>query len=386
MSVTVTVNHADLKSALTFTSLGLSTRPVVPVLSAVRVNAGPAGLQLGAFDYETHATVTVAGDTAYADTAGTLVYGTELTAAVGSLPTGKGTDRVTVTVTDDGLTLLCDGWAAPVTALPAEASAEYPAYPALPPLTGTIDSAVFTRSATRTAACASADDTLPVLTHVHMTAAGGTLTMAATDRYRLAMDEQPCAVATEGVNLVPAGLLVKFAKACDKAGKVNVHLGGNLSGEHVALSDGTRTLITRAGTGEFIRYRKMLDGNTYPTSVTADAATLVKVINRAAKVTGKGERMGFDAGESGVTLTAVRGGKVTGTQTVTATVTGPPVETGFNPVYLASVLSGITGDAVIGLQENVQKPARVTSDDGFTAIVVPVRVPEESAFSKAVAA
>jgi DNA polymerase-3 subunit beta len=215
-----------------------------------------------------------------------------------------------------------------------------------------------------------------------MTAAGGTLTMAATDRYRLAVDEQPAAIATEGVNLVPAGLLVKFAKACDKAGKVSVHLSGNLGGEHVALSDGTRTLITRAGIGEFVRYRKMLDGNTYPTSVTADAAALVKVLARVAKVTGKGERMGFDASGSGVTLTAVRDGKTSGTQTVPATVTGPPVETGFNPVYLAGVLSGITGDAVIGLQENVQKPARVTSDDGFTAIVVPIR-PAESAFSKA---
>jgi len=46
------------------------------------------------------------------------------------------------------------------------------------------------------------------------------------------------------------------------------------------------------------------------------------------------------------------------------------------------VLSGIAGDAVIELQENVQKPARVTSGDGFTAIVVPVRAPEP-AYSKA---
>jgi DNA polymerase-3 subunit beta len=379
MSVTITVNHAELKSALAFTSLGLPSHPVVPVLGAVRVSAGPAGLELGAFDYETHAAVTVPGDTA-AGNGGTLVNGAELTAAVGSLPAGKGTDRVTVTIDGDGLSLLCDGWQAPVEALPAEAAAEYPAFPPLPPLTGTIDSAVFARSATRTAACAGTDDTLPVLTRVHMTASKGTLTMAATDRYRLAMDEQPFAVATEGVNQIPAGLLVKFAKACDKAGKVSVHLGDGDGdgdgGERVALSDGTRTLITRAGIGEFINYRKMFAGSEYPTSVTADAAALVKVIARAGKVTGKNERMGFAAGEGGVTVTATRDGKVTGTQTVTATVTGPAVETGFNPAYLASVLSGISGDAVIGLQADVKKPARVTSADGFTAIVVPVRVAE----------
>lgn len=378
MSVTTTVNHAELKSALAFASLGLAKYPVVPVLTAVRVKITPAGLELGAFDYETAATATIPGDAAYQETAETLVFGTELTSAVGSLPTGKGTDRVTVTITDAGLTLLCDGWQAPVEALPADAAAEYPGYPILPPVTVTVDSAVFARSATRTAACAGTDDTLPVLMCVHMTAAAGMLTMAATNRYRLAMDTQPAA-GTDGTALVSAVLLAKFAKASDKDGKVSVHLGE----DHVALSDGTRTLITRAGIGEFIRYRKMFDGNTYPTSVTADAATLVKVVARAGKVTGKGERMGFGVTGSGVTLTAVRDGKVTGTQVVPATVTGPPAEAGFSPVYLASVLSGITGEVVLRLQENVDKPMRVTSDDGFTAIVMPIRAKAESAFSKA---
>ena len=380
MSVT-TVNHAELARALAFASLGLSRYPVTPVLTAVRVTAGPAGLQLAAFDCETHASATVAGDTDYAAPA-ILVYGSELTAAVRSLPAGKGTGRVTVTVAGDGLTLLCDGWEAPVAALPAEAAAGYPQFPPLPPLTVTLDGEAFARSALRTAACAGTDDTLPVLTCVNMTFSEdtGTLVMAATDRYRLAVDTQP-ADGTDGTSLVSAVLLAKFARACDKAGKVSAGLGG----EHAALSDGTRTLITRAGTGEFIRYKSRMEGE-YPTTVTASAPALLKVVARAGKVTGKNERLGFEVSEAGVKLTAVRDGKASGTQTVPATVTGPPAETGFSPGHLAGVLPGIAGDVVIGLPADAgSKPARVSSDDGFTAIVVPLRRPE-SPYPKAAAA
>lgn len=379
MSVTITVNRAELGSALAFASLGLSRYPAAPALAAVRVQvtAAPA-LELGAFDYETCATAT-AGGTTPGGTGGTLVYGSELTAAVRSLPAGKGTDQVTVTVGDDSLALLCDGWTATVAALPAEAAAGYPAYPPLPPLTATLTGEAFARSAARTAACASTDDTLPVLTCVSLAFSEetGTLVMAATDRYKLAVDTQP-ADGTDGTSLVSAVLLAKFAQKCDKAGKVSVGLGG----EHVAFSDGTRTLITRAGTGEFIRYRDRMGGE-YPTSVTAGAAALSKVIARAGKVTGKNERLGFEVSEAGVKLTAVRDGKVSGTQVVPAAVTGPPAETGFNPGYLASVLSGIAGDVVIGLPADAgRKPARVSSADGFSAIVVPLRRPE-SPYSKA---
>lgn len=377
MSATITVNRAELGSALTFASLGLPKRPAVPVLGAIRVRVTPGTLELGAFDYETAATVTITGDAAYAGTAGTLVNGKELTEAVRSLPAGKGTDRVTVTITDDGLSLLCDGWLVNVAALGAEAAAEYPQYPPLPTASATVAAAPFARSATRTAVCASAGDTLPVLTTVRMEVKGGTLEMAATDRYRLAVDTQP-ADGADGLALIPAALLAKFAKACDKDGKVSV----GVDTERVALSDGTRTIITRSGIGEFPRVHRMLTGSEYPTTVTVDAGALAKVVTRAGNVTGKGERLGFTVTDDGVTLTATRDGKVTGSQAVKATVTGPGVETGFNPVYLASVLSGIAGDAVIELQENVQKPARVTSGDGFTAIVVPVRAPEP-AYSKA---
>jgi DNA polymerase-3 subunit beta len=389
VDVTITVNRAELGKALAFASLGLPRYAAVPVLHGMRVTAGPGALELGTFDYETHASVKVAGEGA-AGTAGTLVTGSELATAVSSLPTGKGTeggegtDKVTVTVTGDGLGLLCDGWRVNVPAMPAEAVAEYPAFPSLPPLTGTVAGDAFSRSAARIAACASKDDTLPELTCVKMTSQNGALEMAATDRYKLAADSQPIAAVTDGANLVPAVLLAKFAKACDKAGKVSVHLGGKLGAEHVAFSDGTRTLVTRAVTGEFIRYADKLTGE-YPTVVTADAAALSAVVARAGKVTGRNEPVRFGVTAAGVTLTALRDRKVAGTQLVPATLTGPPAETGFNPGYLASVLAGISGTVTLELPADAgKKPARVTSGDGFTAVLMPLRLPE-SPYSKAAA-
>lgn len=368
MSVTTTVNRAELGSALTFASLGLATHPVVPALTAVRVTAGPAGLELSAFDYETYATVKVAGDTSGGEAA-TLVNGKELTAAVKSLPAGK-KFAAEVTATDEGLSVTCDGTQVTVPALPAEFAADYPAYPPVPAVTGTVDGAAFARGAARTAACAGKDDTLPVLTHVNFTSENGTLELAATDRYKLAVDRQPLAGA-DGTAMVPAALLAKFAKQCDKTGKVSV----SLDGEHAALSDGARTLVTRACVGEYVRYRKMLERTgDLPTVVTAAGPALFAAVTRAGKVTGKNERMKFGVSDAGVTLTAVRDGKVTGTQVVPATLTGPPQETGFSPPYLASVLSGVAGIVTVSLPANPDKPAGVTSADGFTAIVMPLRL------------
>jgi DNA polymerase III subunit beta len=159
-------------------------------------------------------------------------------------------------------------------------------------------------------------------------------------------------------------------KACGKTGKISVHLGG----EHVAFSDGTRTLITRPVSGEFIRYQTRLDAGEYPTVVTADAAKLTAVVVRAGKVTGRGERVEFEVSGESITLAATRNGKTAGSQSVPVTFTGPPAATGFNPEFLVQVLSGITGQVRIELPASPTKPIRVTSDDGFTAILIPQRL------------
>jgi DNA polymerase-3 subunit beta len=251
-------------------------------------------------------------------------------------------------------------------------------------VTGLADGEVFTRSALRVAAAAGTDDTLPVLLCVQITSDGGELGLAATDRYRLAVDRVHW-TGPDGVTaLIPAVTLAKFAKAADRHGKITVHIGEGFTG----FTDGARTLITRTTDREFPRYTSF-NRSDHDTVVTADAAKLEAAAARAGKIGERNSRTGFEVGEAAVTVTATVNGETASTQTVPATVDGPPQDYGFNAGYLASLLAGFTGDVRIGLKVNTrtektwdgkdvttstEAPAVLTAGgDPFTAILMPIR-------------
>jgi DNA polymerase-3 subunit beta len=376
-----TITRTDLAAAFTFASLGLSKRPALPVLGGVVVTITAAGVDLAAFDYETTARMSVPCDTA--GEARFLADGHELAAAVKSLPKGK---NVTAEITAEANRLMvdCEGTQAIVSSLPLE---EYPQLPVLPEVTGLADGAAFTRSALRVAAAAGTDDTLPVLLCVQMASDSGELELAATDRYRLAVDRVHW-TGPDGVTaLIPAATLAKFAKTADRHGKIALHVGEGFTG----FSDGARTLITRTLDREFPRYKSFIRGD-HDTVVTAGAAKLEAAVARAGKIAERNSRTGFAVGDTAVTVTATVNGQAASTQAVPAVIDGPPQDFGFNAGYLASLLAGFSGDVRIGLKVNTrtatdyngerhttssEAPAVLTADgDPFTAVLMPIRRPQ----------
>lgn len=373
------LERGELASAVAFASNGNSKRPVVPVLAGMRVSAGDGRVTFAAFDYETAARAACEAETQ--GTGSVLVSGGELRDAVKALPAGK---RVTValSVWDDGLVLEADGVRLTVAHLGSEAEAEYPALPPMPEARGIVAGDVFARSVARVAACAGTDDTLPALTCLHAEFTTGAMRLAATDRYTLAVDDVAWTSLADGKSsaLVPARAMAVFAKAAAKSGKVTVCASEARFGEQretlhamAGFTDGMRELVVHQNSGTFPKYRDMLRmADEAGTVVTADAGQLAAAVTRAGKVTGRNERMGFDVAGDCVTLTALRDGQCTSTQVVAAEVTGEPVETGFNPAYLASLLSGIAGEVSIGIV-SPNKPV-IVSGDGFTGLVVPIRL------------
>ena len=66
---------------------------------------------------------------------------------------------------------------------------DYPTLPTSPEPSGTIDGDVFTQAVAQVSVAADRGDTLPILTGVRVEIEGDTMTLLATDRYRLAMRE-----------------------------------------------------------------------------------------------------------------------------------------------------------------------------------------------------
>ncbi len=214
------VDRDALAEAVSWVARALPTRPVVPVLSGLRLDAAAdGGLTLSCFDYEVSATAQI--DAEVAEPGTVIVPGRLLTEITRNLPALA----VDVAATDDAVNLTCGSAEFTLYALAAD---EYPSLPEPPPLAGTIDGGVLGPAIGQVAPAASRDDTLPMLTGVCLDIDGGTLTLAATDRYRLAVREMPWAAARPGLRaaaLVPARTLADAARAMTPGMPVSVAFG-----------------------------------------------------------------------------------------------------------------------------------------------------------------
>ena len=260
----IRVDRDVLAEALAWVARALPTRPVVPVLSGLRLEAG-TGLTLSCFDYEVSATAQIEAEVGEPGTV--IVPGRLLAEITRSLPALA----VEVATDADTVNLTCGSAEFTLFALPAE---EYPELPAPPPLAGTVDGGVLGAAISQVVTAASRDDTLPMLTGVCLDIDGAALTLAATDRYRLAVREMPWEPVQPGLRaaaLVPARTLADAARAMTPGVPVSVAFGPGAPAANrpdrqagdeprpaegmISFGIGGRQLTTRLIGGEFIRYR-----------------------------------------------------------------------------------------------------------------------------------
>src|SRR5580692_5289081 len=171
------VERDVLAEAVGWSVRALPARPGIPVLSGLLLRAAD-GLTLSCFDYEVSARAEVSAEVAEPGTV--LVPGrllAEITRSLPSLPVEFADDP-------DGVSLTCGSASFTLVTLPVE---EYPDLPVLSLTAGTVDGGELAAAVGQVAPAASRDDTLPLLTGVNLEVQGETMTLAATDRYRLAV-------------------------------------------------------------------------------------------------------------------------------------------------------------------------------------------------------
>lgn len=388
--IAFTAGKGELVTGLAWAARGLSSRPAVPILAGMWLAAGMGKVTLAGFDYEVTATSHVPADVTAAGVI--LPNGPALVKAVKGLP---GKPGATVTAASDGesLTVECEGVSASVDLLSLD---DYPQLPAMPAEVATVDGETFAGAVARVAPCASHDDTLPSITTVSMEFGEPGVTLAATDRYRLAVEPaggQVSADAFKRQALIPAKPLAAYAKIADRKGKVTLHLGelGSESGDSyrrygvmAGFADGTRDLIIHTVDGEFVPYKSLLPKDS-PASVTVDAKTLADAVKRAGDAAERNTAVKLRFYRDTVTVTAERDGKTASKATLPATITGAPAWPGarvigwacaFNPEYLRSLLLAVDGKARLGFQPGDAKPVLVTPEHGgaWRGLMVPIRI------------
>src|SRR5699024_2819618 len=134
--------------------------------------------------------------------------------------------------------------------LPTMPVEDYLGLPAMPEPSGTVAAGRFAEAITQTAVAAGKDDTLPMLTGIRIE--GVRLTLAATDRFRLAVRELGWTPQRPDIStavLVPAKTLSDSVRGLSGDQPVTIALGDGLIG----LQVGDRQVTVRLLDVEFVK-------------------------------------------------------------------------------------------------------------------------------------
>jgi DNA polymerase-3 subunit beta len=212
---------------------------------------------------------------------------------------------------------------------------------------------VLAEAVAQVAVAAGRDDMLPVLTGIRIEIEGDQLTLAATDRYRLAVRElawHPARPGTSAVALVPARSLAETTRSLTGA-DVEIGLG---EGGLLGLATADRRSTARLIDGEFPKYRTLFPSESN-TLARVPTGALVESVKRVALVADRNSPVRLTFGVDDVTLEASSGDDAQASESIPAQVSGEGLTIGFNPAYLLDGLGAIDAPvAVLGFTQ----PAR----------------------------
>ncbi|GAA2891338.1 DNA polymerase III subunit beta [Streptosporangium fragile] len=374
------VERDVLAEAVAWTARSLPARPSVPVLAGMRLEVTESGqLKLSGFDYEVSAEVTLelqTGEPGVVLVSGKLLA--EITRALPAQPVDFVVEGAKAVVT-------CGSARFTLLTMPVE---DYPSLPTMPPAAGRVGSDVFASAVGQVAVAAGKDDTLPMLTGVRMEIEGDTVTLAATDRYRLAVRElkwQPGQPDFSAIAMIPGKTLADAAKALGGTGaEVEIAMsavGGTGEGMIGFSSSAGRRTTTRLLDPEFPKYRSLL-----PTEFSARAdlptGAFVEAVKRVALVAERNTpvRLAFRGGE--VVLEAGTGDEAQAVEVLPVEFEGDDINIAFNHQFLLEGLGAIDSDVARLQMTTSTKPAILTGgkavEDGgvpdYRYLIMPIRL------------
>ncbi len=373
------VDRDVLADAVAWAARSLPVRPSAPVLAGLLIEASHDGLVLSSFDYETSARATLTAEVA--DEGRALVSGRLLADICRSLPAKP----VEMTIDGARVSLTCGSARFSLQTLPVE---DYPTIPQMPTATGTVPSESFAHAVAQAVTAAGRDDMLPVLTGVRLEIDGSTISLLATDRFRLSQRELGWSPNTPDdtlAALVPAKVLGDTAKSLTAGSEVTIALSTSGSGEGLIGFEGTgpggvRRTTTRLLDGEFPKVRSLFPAEKL-TTAKVDKAALIESVKRVSLVAERNTAVQLAFSDGVLTLDAGSGDEAQASESIEAIIEGEDITTGFNPQFLLDGLTAID-EAVVELAfTQASKPVVLSGavedgaeDSGFRYLLMPRRL------------
>jgi DNA polymerase-3 subunit beta len=354
----------DLSEALQTVQRGVSSRPGIPALTGVLIEAAEDGtLTLTTTDLEVSAKLAISVQVQEAGTA--LVPARLLADTVKSLseaPVDFETDTSQAHIR-------CAAYEGALRLLPSDE------FPGVQEPSGTAiraEPAAFAEAVSQVARAASRDEARPVLTGVLLEISREGVVLVATDSYRLAVRDLVATADGEAKAIVPERALTEAGRAAvDQKAEIEAFTNGS----QIAFRVGSLTLTSRLIEGEFPNYRQLLP-ETYESRLTISRQQFLEAVRRVGLLARDTTPVRVEFNALGVKLSSSSPDLGQAVETVEARYEGEDLTAAFNPQYLVDGLTAATGESVrIDVSDGL-KPGDIRGEgDELTYLVMQVRLP-----------
>ena len=349
------VNRDVLSEAVSFAVKMLPARTTLPILSGVLIEATSEGLVFSSFDYEVSTQTKVA---ATVETPGrVLVSGRLLAEIANRLPNAP----VTFESVESRIQVSCGSANFTLLSMPVE---EYPTIPQVEGETGVLPAEEFSSAVAQVAVAASRDDVTPVITGVQLEITGNSLSLVATDRYRVAIRDIPwesTGNVSELTALVPARTMQEIGKTFGHSGNISISITNKDDRELIAFTADNKTVTSLLIKGNFPPVKRLFPEKVENYAVV-NTADLIEATRRVKLVVEREAALRFTFANNSLTLEAIGGEQAQASETIDAVISGPEVVVSLKPDFLLDGLGAVHSEFTrIGFTsvENPAKPGPV---------------------------
>ncbi len=368
----------NLKHGLGIVGHAVAAKSTLPVLSNILMTTDSGRLRLQATNLEIGITHWIGAK--IEDEGAVTIPAKLLSDFVGNLPN----DKVEMTLDERTQTIhvVCARSEANIKGIEAD---EFPTIPVVETDQPTvrIDPAVLRSAINQVAFAAATDDTRPVLAGVLLKLQGNTVTLAATDGFRLAVKTielpEPARVAQEVI--VPARALIELARILGDA-ENPVEISITASGGQILFHTDATDLVSRLIDGKFPDYQRIIPKQ-YNTRAVLDRNTFVQNARQAsvfatssANITKLTLESGGDWGPGRLTLSANAAEVGDNKSELEGQISGEGGQIALNIKFLQDALAAIDTPQIAFEMQTASTPGvfRPVGDDSLLIIVMPMTV------------
>jgi len=362
----ITCSKDELVQALSVVSRAVSTRTSVQILSGILLEAQGSELRVAATDMELSLRATVP---AQIEGDGAIVLPGKTLAEIARLLPA---DEVASEHRPSESVVHVTSGTASYT-LHTYNPEDFPRLPELDAVTTfAVDREPLLETIGRVARAASRDESRPVLTGILVQFTAGTLVMAATDSYRLAVKQTALEGSVPELEaIVPARALQELARIATSGDEVEVGVHEN----QVIFATSGVWLTTRRIDGQFPNYKQLLP-EAFEYELTVPRGELLDVVRRASVMIQRSTPRQVRFAEGELTVIARTHEVGESKESMPVAFTGDTLEIGFNADFLRDGLESLEGDDVRVKLISPLRPAVIQGEgDDFTYLVMPIRLP-----------